>query len=98
VWSVLGDILSAVENIPAYVLFGAETAINAVFSAIGTALTAVMALLPSMPDSPAVSGDWIGWLNWIYPVGQLLDGLAVLVTMWIAFLAVRYVLRLVRAL
>jgi hypothetical protein len=96
---VLGWILSGVELIGQYALWAIETAVDGVLAALVAAYTAAVALLPSMDSAPLIgTPTWLGWLNWFYPVGALLDGLAAVVTLWVGFLAVRYVLRLVRAL
>ena len=82
-----------------FVAFGVETAIDAGLAAIVAAAAAALALLPSMSDAPAIgSPTWLQWLNWFYPVGDLVAGLTALIALWLAFLAVRYVLRLTRAL
>jgi protein-S-isoprenylcysteine O-methyltransferase Ste14 len=99
VLGVLGFILDGIVLIGTYALWAIESAINAVGAAFVAAAAAAFALLPSMSSAPAIgTPTWLGWLSWFYPVGDLLTGLAGLVTMWLAFLAVRYVLRLVRAL
>lgn len=96
--AALGWILSGVELIGSYALWAIETACNGILAALVAAYTAAAALLPSMSSAPLIgTPDWLGWLNWFYPVGDLLTGLATVVSMWIAFLAVRYVLRLVKA-
>lgn len=90
-------ILDAVELIGSYVLFGFETGVNAVFAALGAAASAVLSVLPSMSDAPVLgSPSWLGWLNWFYPVGDLIAGLILAVTLWTAFLVIRWTLRLLR--
>jgi len=97
--AALGWIVTGVTTIGSYVLWALETFVNAVGVAVIAAYTAALALLPSMPDAPSLGHPaWLDWLSWFYPVGDLLAGLTTMVTMWITFLAVRYVLRLVRAL
>jgi hypothetical protein len=92
----------AVEGIAAigtYVLWALETCFNGVLVAVVAAYAAAVALLPGMSDAPEIGHPrWLEWLNWFYPVGDLVAALAALIGMWLAFLAVRYVLRLVRGL
>jgi hypothetical protein len=96
---LLGWLLSGVELIGTYVLWALESAFNLVLVAIIAAYAAAVALLPSMTDAPSFgSPTWLGWLSWFYPVGDLVAGLFGLLTMWLGYLAVRYVLRLVRGL
>jgi hypothetical protein len=95
--SLLGDLLAGIELIGQFALWGIETAINGVGAAVVLLFNALLALLPSMPSIGVLSGEWMGWLNWFFPVGDFLTILATCVVMWIAFLAVRYALRFIRA-
>jgi len=96
--SVLGFVLDGIELIGTYVLWAGETLINAIGAAVVALYALLIALLPSMSDAPAIGHpQWLDWLSWFYPVGDLIAGLAVIVTLWIGFLAVRYALRFIRA-
>jgi hypothetical protein len=94
----LSKILNVLTHLPDAVLWGVETAINALLDGAAVVITAALGLLPHMPDLPSV-GDpqWLHWLNWVYPVGALLGVIVGCVTMYVTFLAVRYVLKLLRA-
>jgi hypothetical protein len=97
--ALLGYILTGVETIGTYVLWALETFVNSLGAAIVAAYAAALALLPSMPATPSLGHpQWLDWLSWFYPVGDLLAGLTTLVSIWVAFLAVRYILKLVRGL
>jgi hypothetical protein len=97
--AALGWILSGVELIGSYMLWALESFCNLFLAAIVAVYSATVALLPSMSSAPLIgTPTWLGWLNWFYPVGALLDGLAAVVGLWVGYLAVRYLLRLVRAL
>jgi hypothetical protein len=97
--TLLGWLLDAFKLMGVYVLYGVETAINAVIAAVGVSLGLLFALLPSMPDPPDLGGAaWLGWLNAFVPVTGLLTGLAVFIGLWVAFLAVRIPLRWVKGL
>jgi|1186.fasta_scaffold193972_2 hypothetical protein len=80
-------------------LWGVETAINAVIAAVGALLAVVVALLPHMPAAPSLgSATWLGWLNWLLPIGPMLAIAAAMIAAWVLFLAVRVALRWVKAL
>ena len=97
--ALLGFLLDGIELIGTYVLWAIESGANVIFAAMGAAVAALFALLPSMSDALAIgTPTWLGWLNWFYPVGALLDGLAALISLWLGYLAVRWALRLLRAL
>ena len=96
--ALLGFILDGVEGFGTLVLWGGEQLVNAVLAAFAAAWTLAAALLPSMGDSPALGNpQWLGWLNWFFPVGELLALLTSAVGIWVSFLAIRYLLRLIRA-
>jgi hypothetical protein len=99
VFGLLGFILSGIELIGQYVIFGIETVINLVLVAIVAVAAFLMSLLPSMGTSPVLPGGaYVGWLNWIFPMTQLIMGLITVVGLWIGYLAVRWALRFARAL
>jgi protein-S-isoprenylcysteine O-methyltransferase Ste14 len=96
--TVLGFILQGIELIGTFALWAIESALNALFAAVVLLYSALIALLPGMSDAPAIGHpQWLDWLSWFYPVGDLLAGLAIIVTLWGAFLLVRYGLRFLRA-
>jgi hypothetical protein len=96
-FSVLGEILKGIEDFPQLVLAGLVDAINGLLAALATTINAVIAVLPSMPSIPGVpQGDYLGWLNWLYPVGQAVDILSAALTMYVLWLAVRYLFSLLR--
>lgn len=95
--AALGFILDGIVEIGSMGLWAGETCINVLLGALVAGYTFAIGLLPGMNDAPVIGNPtWLGWLNWFYPVGPLVGGLASLVGMWIAFLAARYLLRLVR--
>jgi|SRR5579859_156443 len=94
--TVLGWILDGIELIGSFFIYGLETVANVFFQLLGSVWAVTAAVLPTMPHIGTIGGDWVGWLNWFFPVGQLLDGLAAIVTMWVSFLALRFVLRWLR--
>lgn len=97
--ALLGFVLDGVELIGTYMLWALETFANAILAVVVAAYSAAIALLPSMGSAPHIDGgSWINYLNFFYPLGDALTGFGVLITMFISFLAVRYVLKLVRGL
>lgn len=95
--ALLGEILAAVSAAGAYVLAALETCVNAVLAAMVALYAVIISLLPGMSDAPAIGHpQWLSWLSWFYPVGDLLAGLAIIITLWVTWLGFRYALRLVR--
>ncbi|MGC2652116.1 MAG: hypothetical protein WA317_00615 [Mycobacterium sp.] len=95
----MSNILSALEDFPNLIVTGVVDLINLVFSGISTVINGLFALLPGMSDAPSiVGGVWVNWLNWFLPVGDMLIGIASLISMYLLFLALRYALNLVKAL
>jgi hypothetical protein len=97
-FGLLGLILSGIELIGSYVMLGVEVVVNAVLAALVAVAAFLMSLLPHMGTSPITGGEWVGWLNWIFPVAGLITGLTAVVALWLGYLAVRWALRLARAL
>src|SRR5581483_4582667 len=94
---LLGWLVQGVELTGAYVLWALETFGNLLLAAVVAAYAAVIALPPGMSDAPAIGHPtWLSWLNWFFPVGALLTILTGALALWLGWLAVRYVLRLVR--
>ena len=93
---LLTSILCGVAAMGQMVLWGVVTGWNLIMAAIGAALAAAMALLPRMNDAPAISGEWIGWMNWFLPVGAMLSIFTAGITMYLVFMAVRYILRIAK--
>jgi hypothetical protein len=95
---LLSTIVATLEASGTVMLWAIVSGWNLIAAAIGAAVVAAFALLPAMSDAPAINGQWLGWLNWFFPVGDFLSILTSGVTLYVGYLAVRYVLRLVRAL
>lgn len=96
---VLSSILTGIVAFGSYIIYGVETVLDGFLVVIGAAYAAAVAALPSIGSAPLISGSplWLGWVNWFYPVGELLIGLSAAVSLWVAFLVLRFILRLVRA-
>ena len=97
--AILGFVLGGVELIGTYVLWALETFGNLLLAFIAVTVGALFALLPSMSSAPSIgTPTWLAWLNWFFPVTQLLAILSAAVVVWVAFLAVRWALKLLRGL
>lgn len=94
----LGNILAAIEDLPQLIVVGSIDVLNLLLAGFGTVISGLFAVLPSMPAPPSVdSGDWLSWLNWTFPVGEAITLLAGVIVAYVAYLAIAYVLRLLRA-
>jgi uncharacterized membrane protein YdjX (TVP38/TMEM64 family) len=94
----LEDIWHGILDLP-YVLIGLLVdLLNAIIIAIAALATLLLSLLPGFPDPPEAPGGVMGALLWVVPLGPILSFFALMVTCWIAFLAIKIGLRWVKAL
>ena len=85
---LLGNILEVFENIPAYILYAAETFINGIFTVIEAGVTAISAILPSIPElSPP---PFLPEINWFFPIGSILGVITTMVAAFIVWLSIRW--------
>jgi hypothetical protein len=97
--SLLTTLVSTVAAFGQLCMWALVSSLNLLLAAIGTTVSAALGLLPTMSNAPALgTPTWLSWLTWFYPVGGLIAGLTTAVGIWISYLAIRYILRLVRAL
>jgi hypothetical protein len=71
--------------------------INAVLAAIGAVLSTVASVMPSMPAVPAPPA-YLSYINFFFPVAAVVGIFSGMLTAYIAFLAIRTMLRWVKAL
>jgi hypothetical protein len=71
------------------ILWGIETAWNAVAAVIEATFLAAVALLPSLPAVPAAP-TWVGWMNWFFPVAGVVSVMTALMGSYVTFLAIRW--------
>lgn len=90
--TLLGDLLSAIEDFALYVAAGAEEVINGLFSVIESAVTAATAILPSLPAEPGLPA-YVGAINWFFPVGVFVGILVTLVAAYVIWLGVAWLFR-----
>lgn len=95
---LLGEILAGIGLFGEEVLWGIMTAVNLLLAGFGLAVEGVFSVLPSMTNAPALGAPaWLKWVNWFFPLGDLLAAFATALTLFTAFMLVRYLLRLLRA-
>lgn len=95
---LLGIVVCVLTALASFILAGIIFAVNALIVGIGAFLLALAALMPDMPDAPPnPDGGVLGTLNWIMPLSQLLGGLTIVLTLWLAFLGLRVALRWMKA-
>lgn len=72
--------------------------INAVIQAVAAVATTVMSLLPQLPAPPSSVPSAVAQVNWLVPIGGIAAEGAAFVTLYVLFLAMRLVMRWVKAL
>lgn len=90
-------ILSTVEAFGVLVEWGVVSSLNLLFAGVSLAVEALFSLLPGMPHLETVQAEWLAYLNWFFPLGALVLFFGTLVTAYIAWLAIRYLMQLLRA-
>jgi hypothetical protein len=96
---VLNAILCVLQNLLLAILWAGATVVNALVLAIAGLAAVVGLLLPGMPEPPPPPASGVLQVfAWFYPVGGLLAGLLVFVTLWITVVAIRAALRWVKLL
>ncbi len=89
----LEGIVTAVENIPSYILYAVETVINLFTEGLDAVFVAATSIgfftLPETFAPPTI----LGWLNWFFPVTAVISVASTLVVMYAGFLAVRWVFK-----
>lgn len=87
---LLKNIVEIFLFIPDYFLYAIETAFNLFMDGIDAIFIAAATLvpLPSVPSAP----EWVAELNWFFPVGAIITIATPILTGYIAFLGVRWIL------
>jgi len=94
VLNVLQSILCYVSEIPALILIGCIGLVNALLYSIGLVITAAAYLLPDMPTASTsfMPNSVLQTANWFFPIGAVVDGLGIVLALWISYLVVKIVL------
>lgn len=85
-------------NMGKAVLWAICEAFNALIRSAEFVLVAALHLLPPMPPFPEFDSGVMGWVAWFLPMNELIAGFAVVTTLFLLTLAVRVVLRWLKAL
>src|SRR5947209_908629 len=95
---LLTGIFGVLSAIASYIEQGAVWVINALLAALAALINGIMSLLPHMSDAASLGAPtWLQWANWVYPIGALLSLLTSALTLYVAFLIVRWALRWAKA-
>lgn len=84
-------------DIPWLIMAGVIEVLNGVFDVVALAGVAAMALLPSMPSIGSFNLEVLAEANWFYPFGAIASFMISALVMFGLWMAVRYILRVVRA-
>lgn len=89
-----------VDTFVCWVKTGAVEAANWVVAGLGAIIEGFLALMPDMPDLPD-RPDWIStgftWVGYWFPVGYLLEVMAFVFVLWVAWSLIRIPLRWAKA-
>jgi hypothetical protein len=96
---LLSGILCVLKTAATGVLWALVTATNLLIAAVGSLASVTLGLLPTMPAAPTPPpGSVLSVVNYFLPLGGLVAGLAVFVSVWLAFLVIRIPLKWIKAL
>lgn len=87
----LRNIVEAVLLIPQYILWAIESVFNLFSTALDALFTVATSLIP-LPSEPAPP-EFIANINWFFPIGAMISIATPIVIGYIAFLAVRWILK-----
>lgn len=87
----LRNLVELFLNIPDYILFAIESFINLFLESIDAIFVIATALIP-LPSEPAPP-EFISQINWFFSIGALITIATPILTGYIAFLAVRWILQ-----
>lgn len=87
----LRNIFEVVGNLPQYILYAIETLSNLFFSGIQSIFNLAISIipLPAIPSPPPLIHE----INWFFPIGAVITIMTPIVIGYIAFLAVRWILK-----
>lgn len=94
----LEDIWHGIMDLPYLIIGLLVEMLNGIIVAIAALATLLLSLLPGFPDPPEAPGGVMGALLWVVPIGPILAFFGLMVTAWVAFLAIKVGLRWVKAL
>ena len=87
-------ILGALALVGQFVLWALASVVNLLIAGVGAFINLMANLMPPMPSPPSGPGDnVIGWLTWVVPLGPMLAGFAIFLSIWGLWLIIRIPLR-----
>jgi hypothetical protein len=89
---ILEGIIEVIKNVPDYILYAIETAVNGWFRIIEALLVVAGEALGELPEVTSVP-EYVGEINWFYPVGTMLAIATPLLTGYVAWLGISYIYR-----
>lgn len=96
---ILKGIFDGIKLIGEMVLWALISFVNLLVEAIGAVIALVFSLLPEMPAAPDPPDEGVlQWIVWVLPMGGLVAGFLVFLSLWAAFLVVRVIGRWVKVL
>lgn len=94
---LLQTIAQGILDFGSFITAGCVAVINLFFDGITVAAEAAFLLLPSMPSVPTFQPELLAEANWWYPFGAVATGATTALALYVSWLVVRWLLRLVRA-
>lgn len=95
--SFLETIAEAIVSMSVFVLNALIGFVNLIFGGITVAVTAAFSVLPEIPPGSKFDSEFLEYANWFYPFGSVASAFGACVTMYLVWMGVRFVLRMVRA-
>lgn len=83
----LGEIISAITDLPYLLLNLVITSINGWIELLGVLLKAMIEALPGFPAKPELSGVGIEWLTWFMPLGAMVGVFSAMLASWLVWMA-----------
>jgi hypothetical protein len=81
-----------------YVASGVVTVLNVFFEGIAVLVNVAIAVLPTIPiGETKLTPKFVEEANWFFPFGGITTVLSTMLTAYLAWMGVRYILRLSRA-
>lgn len=86
-------------QIPYFVLWAAITAFNVVILALGTLIQPLIDAMPEIPEIsiPSQITTVMGWINWVFPVSTVVQILAFMLLVYLAWFVLSILLRWAKA-
>lgn len=90
--SLLENVVEIISNLPEYLLYVFETALNGWFDIIQLALEAANEHLGGLPEIVSPPG-YVSEINWYYPIGTLIGVATPFLTAYLVWLGISWIYR-----